>query len=417
MRSARIDGLRGHSDSALARLREAVDACPDALVPLVALIDAHRRYVLPDDERQVLLRRLDQRLADAERPLASAEIGVLATQPGIGEDVLRRILPQLAERLAAKPDPDPGLLAALARLEERLGNLAAAAATLERLWNVQPRDEIVWRLVGLYRSLRSPAEEARWLGVLVARMPEWRASYIRALSRAGKMDELRRQIDALAAETIARPVVAGGAAVAFSRILSGAAWNLYDQGLDAQAEGLFLEALGQTPQDESLRNVLLNLYGTEEDRRRHAEARARQWQEVSDPQSLFDEGTQLLTAGDAEAAIALLRRAAQDLPELEPAWYNLGMAAYRLEDWETVVSAFGRPGELNPGRGPAFFFRGIALVHLERWSDAVNDLRRALELEPDRVLAHYYLSVCHAAVGDEEAAGAEMKLYEARAEP
>lgn len=433
VRSARIDALRGESEAALARLREAVNACPDALAPLVALIDDGRRYGLGEENRQALLARLDERLADAGRPLVSGELGVIATRPGIDEDLLRRILPPLAARIAAMPDPDPGVLEALADLQERLGEHADAGATLERLYQLRPRRDTLWRLIKLYRRLERPADEAYCLAVLVEQSPVWRRDYIRALSRAGQMEELRRQIDAFAAETReepdpvadfeaalevnklnARPFFFGGAA-GLARILSQSAWNLYDRGNDAEAEALFREALAQNPKSKA-DDVLLNLFGTAEDRRRAAEERARRFEEVSDPQSLFEEGTRLLTAGDAEAAIDLLRRAAPQLPKLEPAWYNLGMAAYRLEDWETVATAFGQALELNPGRGPTYFFRGIALVQLERWTEALEALQLALELEPERALAHYYLSLCHSALGDSAAAAAAMERYKAGSE-
>jgi tetratricopeptide (TPR) repeat protein len=195
-------------------------------------------------------------------------------------------------------------------------------------------------------------------------------------------------------------------------MLKDIAWSLRDAGRDAEAEQVFRRALAFDPEDPETQAVLLHLYGNETEREAHDEAVARRWQETTDPQALLDEGTERLAAGDARGALELLRRAAPEHPNLEAAWYNLGIAAYRSKEWPTAEDAYRRAAAINPQRADSHFFRGVALVHLERWAEAVGALSRALALDPARLQAHYHLAVCHERLGDREEAARHRRLYE-----
>jgi tetratricopeptide (TPR) repeat protein len=160
--------------------------------------------------------------------------------------------------------------------------------------------------------------------------------------------------------------------------------------------------------------VLLHLYGTAEERAAAAAANASRRQEESDPLALFEEGSDLLGAGDAAGARELLARAAPELGDshyAEPAWYNLGTAAFKLERWGEAAEAFAQAIAVNGERTESHWKRGIALFHLERYADAVVALKRTLELQADKRDAHYYLASCYQQLGDRTAAARESALF------
>jgi tetratricopeptide (TPR) repeat protein len=136
-------------------------------------------------------------------------------------------------------------------------------------------------------------------------------------------------------------------------------------------------------------------------------------EQESDPSALAQEGASLLAAGDAAGAAELLRRAATALPDSELVWFNLGLAAARLEEWSTAETAFARASEINPDRADSSLQRGIALQKLGKCEEAVAACRRALERDAGLTSAHYYLSICYSELGDAAAAAEHLRLYDA----
>ncbi|MEM7584972.1 MAG: tetratricopeptide repeat protein, partial [Acidobacteriota bacterium] len=322
--------------------------------------------------------------------------------------------------------PDPTLLTLMASLQRRLGLYEAAFETVTRLASVQPSESIRWERFGLANRLERWSDAADILGPLVEEgtFAHLRGTYIRLLGKAGRDDEVARQVDILLANhvevTPAPPAIdvsLNARSDAFYRgslaALIPVFWDLRDAGRDEEAGDLLRRILEVAPDFENAERLRIHLYGEAGELQALAAAQGERWSEEEDPQVLFDEGTRRLTAGDAEGAIDLLQRAAPEFPGLEAVWYNLGMAAYRLERWETVASAFGRASELNPQRGDSFFFGGIALAKLGRCTDAVSALESAVSLDPKRTLAHYYLWTCYASLGDGDAAGRHRQLYDA----
>jgi tetratricopeptide (TPR) repeat protein len=197
-------------------------------------------------------------------------------------------------------------------------------------------------------------------------------------------------------------------------LLVGAAWGLRDAGRDPEAQAAFRRALASDPGNEEAQLALLHLYGTAEEKAAQAAAVATRRAEETDPIALFEEGSDLLGAGDAGGARDLLARAASQLggtDYAEPAWYNLGTAAFKLERWQEAASALGEAIAVNPARVESHFKLGIALYHLERCKDAVPALRRTLELQRDKRDAHYYLAACYTKLGDLDAAAREHALF------
>ncbi len=432
-RGARIAGMKGDPAAELDKLEQARAACPDEIGPLDALVAYYRRQPQEWERYRQFLGELVGRLQNPEYDLPAGIIEYLIRNPDVEADQLSAILDNVSRQVERAGEPDPGLMRIRAELEQRLGRIEAAAATLEWLLRETGADDLVWALVHIYFELERWQDAAELIAPQLEQKSHLRTFYIHVLGKLGRYKELLEQIEILASDpSLRRPVAHGEPAQAAGadadlpghvvdvvlrlgliELLKQVAWDLRDQGQEAQAETIFRGLLAHAPDDTALRATVLHLYASEQERRGYAETLADKWQTETDPNLLFEEGTQRLTAGDAAGAIELLRRAAPEFPNLEAVWYNLGMAAYRLEDWATVDSAFGRAGELNPERAQTFFFRGLALEKLGRCGEAVDALGRAVELDPERALAHYYLAACHRKLGNAAAAAAARSRYEA----
>lgn len=430
MRGARIARMHEDATAELAKLQAAFAACPDEIEPIYGLMGYYQRQPALGDDHRKFRSLLLGRLQDPGDDLPIGVIEYLTRNPDAGGDELEAILGNVSRQVTKVAEPDPALMRIQAQLQQRLGQDEAAAGTLERLWRQTAADDVLWPLVQLYLEHERWQEAADLMAPQVAKGGHFRFSYVRVLGKLGRYEEAMKQVELLASgadgavirsdnsEAVALQFEGGYVIDVVQQpglfgLLKEVAWDLRDQGQDQPAEQIFRGLLAQAPDDSEIQAIVLNLYASAEERQGHAEALADTWQSETDANALFDEGTQRLTAGDAAGAIDLLQRAAPELPDLEPAWYNLGMAAYRLEDWATVASAFGRATELNPARAQSFFFRGIALEKLDRCGEAVTDLKRAAELDPDRALAHYYLAVCYRKQGNQSAAAAALKRYEA----
>jgi tetratricopeptide (TPR) repeat protein len=237
-----------------------------------------------------------------------------------------------------------------------------------------------------------------------------RELYVTTLARLGRFDEMSAQLDRLAPGAAADE----NAIARYLNLLIEAGWALRDAGRDAEAEALFRRALALDPSSASARQVLLHLYGSAEERAAHETAVAERRALEEDPQALYEEGSQLLAAGDPATARDLLARAAPGLEGTrfaEAAWYNLGLAAFKLEQWPAAAEAFGEAVRLHPTRADAQFQLGYALHRAERCAEAIAPLEAALELAPGRNETHYFLAACHSALGDAAAAARESELY------
>ena len=424
IRAARIAHLDGDHDRELETLKQSVEAFPDDMSVLYALLVHHRNHAVSEEDTRRLRESLLALIDDPEGTPPAMVLSWMITDQDADRDLLSRVVAHL-ERRARRPSPDARLLELLGYAYERLGDVEGETEALERLVAVEPTTYRRWRLVNRYRDAGRWQDAADFVG-------EWleadaaanlRTTYIDLLSRVGRLDEVVEQVELLLEERQAKPQASVAKAThigdASTAPLSGmwvvrnAAWNLRDGGKDEAAERLFRKVLELDPDDEEVRNALLYLYGSEEELRALQDEAAARWQEEEDPNALFEEGTQRLTAGDAESALELLKKAAPGLPHLEAAWYNLGMAAYRVEDWPTVAEAFGKAAELNGERSQSFFYRGLALEKLKRCAEAVPALEKALALDSDRKLAHYYLAACYSRLGKSEKARSHRALYDA----
>lgn len=419
VRLARIAGAYGDLAGLRERLEGALELSGCELPALAALLPLLRGGAYPADRAAALRDRLTGRLQDPATELPEGMLTQLAQLPAPADDDL--LLSALEKRLAGTPTPaarpaPPALLELLdvtASLQQRRGRSEAARETLGRLLGLDPSETVRWR------ALLLDFELARWPAAaeLLASMVDaadapvvLRELYVGALAHLGRYDEMLRQLDHLA-EGITGSTTPP---VKQAELLVTAAWALRDAGRAAEAEAIFRRALAVEPENQEAQLTLLHLYGTAEEKAAQAAVVAARRAAETDPVALFEEGSDLLGAGDAEGARNLLARAAPRLGGTnyaEPAWYNLGSAAFKLERWEEAASALAEAIAVNPGRTESHYKRGIALFHLERCKEAVPALRHTLELQPDKRDAHYYLASCYTKLGDTKAAARELDLF------
>lgn len=416
MRKARIAELTSRLTEEVAWLKQAREECNEPITPLVALLTFHQRVGLPESEVREVRRQLVAALDDPD----GATPGVLshiARAADAEESVLQAALGLVERRLADDEAEDRVRFLRLAAvLSERLGRSEEALSLLSELRTLEPDNEVVNHL--LLRSLEGAgrwSEAADLLGELTATGgPYVRSRFVRALARAGRLEEAQRELALLGQEW---NDVGGEARLTFAAVALSAAWNLRDAGNVEEAESLFRRASEFAPLESwaatEANRALVHLYGTTEERAALLENSRRRFEQEVDGATLLNEGARLLSAGDPVKALDFFRRASEELGHLEAVWYNLGFAAYRAERWEEAAKALDQAAHLNPERVENAFFSGLALVELERWEEAIPRLLRTLELDPARRLAHYNLWVCYKSLGREAEASTHRAAYDA----
>jgi len=423
VRASRIARDAGDTAKAGSQLEAAVELPGCELPALAAMLPLLRLGAVTPERTAALRQRLADRLADPTSELPSGLLTHLVHLPSTSADD-DLMLGALERRLAASQAKAPTtidvaeLLEVTADLQQRRGKSEAARDTLARLLALQPTEHLRWRALFLDLQLERWASAADALATMVdsVEAPVFlRETYVSVLARLGRLDEVTAQLAKLAPPPSPR---AGDLPPSrYAQVLLDAAWGLRDAGREADAQATFRRVLAYDPNLAEAQLALLHFYGTAEERATQAAAVAARRESETDPLALFEEGSDLLGAGDFEGARSLLSRAAPQLGNTdyaEPAWYNLGNAAFKLERWDEAARAFTEALTVNPKRVEGHFKRGIALFHLERCGEAVAALRRTLELQPDKRDAHYYLAGCYAKLGDAAAAARENALFNAK---
>ena len=421
------------ADEELSRLRSASTPCSERIELDVALLDYHRRIGLEETEHDLVHAQLLKRLTTSGGSISTAVATQLLYEPGLDEEIVSAVAGTLERAITAEQAVPPLALRALARAFLRLERVESATEILERLVAVETESAWAeWELLELYRQQERWSDEADAIARLADRTlaiaPTWRVRQIESLVRANRFDEAESLIQA----ELSRDGTAEQSLV--EHRLVDVAWSLRDAGRHDAAERLFRRvldtptpraiALPSTTSTESglapragsdvqgqARLALAYFYADGDESASLLAASETAPTDDSDPFALYEAGTQHLTSGQLEQAFELLTRAAPGLPELEAAWHNLALVAYRLERWQEAADAYEHAAGLNPTRPDAWFFRGLALVNLEQCGAAIEPLEQALQLDPERELAHYHLGRCHTELGNEESAARHRGAY------
>ncbi len=107
----------------------------------------------------------------------------------------------------------------------------------------------------------------------------------------------------------------------------------------------------------------------------------------------FDKGSRLLDKGDTAGSIAYLERAISESPEHYKAYYDLGVARFRLGQLAEAEQAFQKAIDLTGGGfAPPQFGLGAIFCQKKEFLLAETILQRAVELESGSAIGKYYLA-------------------------
>ncbi len=109
-------------------------------------------------------------------------------------------------------------------------------------------------------------------------------------------------------------------------------------------------------------------------------------------QKAFDKGSHMLAKGDAAGSLAYLQQAITEYPEHYKAYYDLGVAHFRLGHTTDAEHAFQKSIDLTGGTFAApHFGMGAVLCRKQEFTQAERILERGLALEPGSAVGKYYL--------------------------
>ena len=106
----------------------------------------------------------------------------------------------------------------------------------------------------------------------------------------------------------------------------------------------------------------------------------------------FDKGTRLLQKGDAAGSLPFFRQAIAEYPGHYKAYYNLGVAHYRLGHIADAEQAFQKSIDLTGGAyGPSQFAMGMVLCQERDFHQAETVIMRGLDVDPGSATGKYFL--------------------------
>ncbi|HYB53450.1 MAG TPA: tetratricopeptide repeat protein, partial [Thermoanaerobaculia bacterium] len=160
---------------------------------------------------------------------------------------------------------------------------------------------------------------------------------------------------------------------------------------------------------------------------------------------VFNEGVDLLKAGDKPGAEAKFQSAVAKNPDLPQGWQALATLAYEKKDWAkaleygqkatdldpTLTSLYGMMGdaatrsgdkkaaaewkkkfeEANPDTPEMLYNKGIEAYNSKKLPEAETMLTRAVEAKPDFALAHFWLGMTSFSLNKKAAAREHLQKY------
>ena len=107
----------------------------------------------------------------------------------------------------------------------------------------------------------------------------------------------------------------------------------------------------------------------------------------------FDKGSRLLDKGDAAGSIAYLEQAISESPEHYKAYYDLGVARFRLGQLAEAEQAFQKAIDLTGGSfAPPQFGLGAIFCQKQEFLLAETILQRGVELDSGSAVGKFYLA-------------------------
>jgi tetratricopeptide (TPR) repeat protein len=106
----------------------------------------------------------------------------------------------------------------------------------------------------------------------------------------------------------------------------------------------------------------------------------------------FDQGTRLLLKGDPAGSLPYFQRAIAEYSGHYMAYYNMGIAHYRLGHIADAEQAFQKSIDLTGGAyGPPQFAMGMVLCEEHEFRQAETALQRGLDVDPGSATGKYFL--------------------------
>lgn len=107
----------------------------------------------------------------------------------------------------------------------------------------------------------------------------------------------------------------------------------------------------------------------------------------------FDKGSRMLAKGDTANSVEYLQQAISQFPEHYKAYYDLGVAYFRLGQTTDAEQAFQKSIDITGGNfAPPQFGLGALLCQRQEFVQAATILQRAVDLDPASAVGKYYLS-------------------------
>ncbi|HKB38359.1 MAG TPA: tetratricopeptide repeat protein, partial [Gemmataceae bacterium] len=108
-------------------------------------------------------------------------------------------------------------------------------------------------------------------------------------------------------------------------------------------------------------------------------------------------------------AVSFYRAALATRPKVGAVHGEVGMALYRLDQFDEAILAYRRAIELDPKAVRYHIHLGICWQVQGQWEEAMAEFRRALEIDPNVASTHNNLGVCLKAKGRPDEAMAEFR--------
>jgi tetratricopeptide (TPR) repeat protein len=106
----------------------------------------------------------------------------------------------------------------------------------------------------------------------------------------------------------------------------------------------------------------------------------------------FDQGTRLLLKGDPAGSLPYFQRAIAEYSGHYMAYYDMGIALYRLGHVADAERAFQKSIDLTGGTyGPPQFAMGMVLCEEHDFRQAETTIQRGLDVDPSSATGKYFL--------------------------